>query len=155
MYLGDINFGNVLLKFEVLTQNSLWGSTALNWICLGLFIAAMGKSAQMSLHVWLSDSMAGPTLISALIHAATMVTAGIYLICRFAAWFQQSVIISTYIIAIGFATMILMGLVALVEHDIKKVIAYSTLSQLGMMIGMCGATGYVFSIYHLATHACI
>lgn len=153
MQLGDISYQGILMKGPSMVSETLLGYRLIDWVCLGLLIGAMGKSAQMPLHVWLPDSMAGPTPISALIHAATMVTAGIYLICRFAAWFELSLSILSAIQIIGFSTMLLMGIVAIVEYDIKKIIAYSTLSQLGMMIGICGASGYVFSIYHLATHA--
>ncbi|MEC7030536.1 MAG: NADH-quinone oxidoreductase subunit L [Pseudomonadota bacterium] len=151
--LGSISYGDIISQGNSLLAEAVYGFRLIDCICLALLIAAMGKSAQMPLQVWLPDSMAGPTPISALIHAATMVTAGIYLICRFAPWFEISSLISFYVKVIGFSTMILMGLVALVESDIKKIIAYSTLSQLGMMIGICGALGYVFSLYHLATHA--
>ncbi len=151
--LGDVSYGDILNKGGQLLAQASYGLRWIDWICLGLLVAAMGKSAQMPLQVWLPDSMAGPTPISALIHAATMVTAGIYLICRFAPWFDISSLVSCYVEIIGFTTMILMGFVALVESDIKKIIAYSTLSQLGMMIGICGISGYAFSLYHLATHA--
>lgn len=153
MQLGSLEFGQILSKGSVLTTSSIGTLSLCEWICLGLLVAAMGKSAQMPLQVWLPDSMAGPTPISALIHAATMVTAGIYLIARFAPWFELAPIMSLNVVFIGFTTMILMGIVAIFEYDIKRIIAYSTLSQLGMMIGVCGLSGYTLSLYHLATHA--
>lgn len=151
--LGDISFGGVLDQVGKISTLSYGALTIPEWICFGLLIAAMGKSAQMPLQVWLPDSMAGPTPVSALIHAATMVTAGIYLIARFAPWFESVPYVGHWVMLIGFSTMILMGIVAILEYDIKRIIAYSTLSQLGMMIGICGLSGYGFSLFHLATHA--
>ena len=151
--LGDISFGGVLDQVGKIGAQSYGVLTIPEWICFGLLLAAMGKSAQMPLQVWLPDSMAGPTPISALIHAATMVTAGIYLIARFAPWFEAVPYVGHWVTLIGFTTMILMGIVALLEYDIKRIVAYSTLSQLGMMIGVCGISGYGFSLFHLATHA--
>ena len=122
-------------------------------ICLLLFVGAMGKSAQVPLHVWLPDSMEGPTPISALIHAATMVTAGIFLIARMSPLFELSRTALSVVLIIGALTALLMALVALVQTDIKRVVAYSTLSQLGYMTVALGASAYSVAIFHLATHA--
>ncbi len=123
-------------------------------ICLLLFIGAMGKSAQMPFHIWLPDSMAGPTPISALIHAATMVTAGVYLLARCSYLFEYSDSILNFILIIGATTALFCGLLAIVTDDIKKVIAYSTLSQLGYMVAASGVSAYNIAIFHLFTHAC-
>ncbi len=126
---------------------------ALSVICILLFIGAMGKSAQMPLHVWLPDSMEGPTPISALIHAATMVTAGIFMVARMSPLFELSVTALSFVIVIGSLTAFFMGLLGVVQNDIKRVIAYSTLSQLGYMTVALGASAYAASIFHLMTHA--
>jgi NADH-quinone oxidoreductase subunit L len=122
-------------------------------ICICLFIGAMGKSAQVPLHVWLPDSMEGPTPISALIHAATMVTAGIFMVSRMSPLFELSETALSFILVIGSITAISMGLLGLVQNDIKRVIAYSTLSQLGYMTVALGASAYAAAIFHLVTHA--
>ncbi|MEJ2115703.1 MAG: NADH-quinone oxidoreductase subunit L [Gammaproteobacteria bacterium] len=122
-------------------------------ICLLLFIGAMGKSAQVPLHVWLPDSMEGPTPISALIHAATMVTAGIFMVARMSPLFELSDTALNVILIIGAITAFFMGLVGIVQNDIKRVIAYSTLSQLGYMTVALGASAYSIAIFHLFTHA--
>lgn len=122
-------------------------------ICLLLFIGAMGKSAQMPLHVWLPESMEGPTPISALIHAATMVTAGVYLVARLSPLFEYSTTVLNIILIIGASTALFTGLVAMVQNDLKRVIAYSTLSQLGYMMVGLGASAYAAGIFHLVTHA--
>ena len=122
-------------------------------ICILLFIGAMGKSAQVPLHVWLPDSMEGPTPISALIHAATMVTAGIFMVARMSPLFELSVTALSVIIVIGAITALFMGFLGIVQNDIKRVIAYSTLSQLGYMTVALGASAYSVAIYHLLTHA--
>ena len=122
-------------------------------IALLLFIGAMGKSAQVPLHVWLPDSMEGPTPISALIHAATMVTAGIFLVARMSPIYEQSDLVLNFILVIGALTAFFMGLVAIVQNDIKRVVAYSTLSQLGYMTVALGASAYSAAIFHLMTHA--
>ncbi|MGI9310714.1 MAG: NADH-quinone oxidoreductase subunit L [bacterium] len=122
-------------------------------ICLLLFVGAMGKSAQAPLHVWLPDSMEGPTPISALIHAATMVTAGIFMVARMSPLFELSPAALSAVLVIGATTAIFMGLVALVQNDIKRVVAYSTLSQLGYMTVALGASAYQVAIFHLGTHA--
>ena len=121
--------------------------------CLLLFIGAMGKSAQVPLHVWLPDSMEGPTPISALIHAATMVTAGIFMLARMSPLFEMSEVALSFVLIIGAVTALAMGLVGIVQHDIKRVVAYSTLSQLGYMTVALGASAYSAAIFHLMTHA--
>ena len=122
-------------------------------ICICLFIGAMGKSAQFPLHVWLPDSMEGPTPISALIHAATMVTAGIFMVARMSPLFELSDAALTFVIVIGAITAFFMGLLGIVQNDIKRVVAYSTLSQLGYMTVALGASAYSAAIFHLMTHA--
>lgn len=122
-------------------------------ICILLFIGAMGKSAQMPLHVWLPESMEGPTPISALIHAATMVTAGIYMIARMSPLFEFSETALSLVLVLGAATCLFTGILAIFQHDIKRVIAYSTLSQLGYMAIALGASAYDAAIFHLLTHA--
>ncbi len=132
----------------------MWGGVnAMSFICIGLFIGAMGKSAQMPLHVWLPDSMEGPTPISALIHAATMVTAGIFMVARMSPLFEQSETALEVVLVVGASTAFWMGLLGIVNNDIKRVIAYSTLSQLGYMTVALGASAYSVAIYHLMTHA--
>ena len=121
--------------------------------CLFLFIGAMAKSAQIPLHIWLPDSMEGPTPISALIHAATMVTAGIFLIIRLSPIYEVSTYTMDTILIIGAITSLLLGIVGIYQNDIKKVIAYSTISQLGYMICILGAGFYAASFFHLFTHA--
>ena len=127
--------------------------SAFSVICILLFIGAMGKSAQFPLHVWLPDSMEGPTPISALIHAATMVTAGIFMVARMSPLFELSSTALLVVMVIGAITAFFMGLLGLVQHDIKRVVAYSTLSQLGYMTVGLGASAYAASIFHLFTHA--
>ena len=122
-------------------------------ICIGLFIGAMGKSAQVPLHVWLPDSMEGPTPISALIHAATMVTAGIFMVTRMSPLFELSEAALSFVIVIGAITALFMGFLGMVQNDIKRVVAYSTLSQLGYMTVALGASAYSAAVFHLMTHA--
>ena len=126
---------------------------ALTLICVCLFIGAMGKSAQVPLHVWLPDSMEGPTPISALIHAATMVTAGIFMVARMSPLFEYSPAALSFVLVIGATTAFFMGLLGVVNNDIKRVIAYSTLSQLGYMTVALGVSAYGAAIFHLMTHA--
>jgi len=121
--------------------------------CICLFIGAMGKSAQFPLHVWLPDSMEGPTPISALIHAATMVTAGIFMVARMSPLFELSQTALSVVLVVGAVTAFSMALVALTQYDIKRVVAYSTLSQLGYMTAALGATAYSAAMFHLMTHA--
>ncbi len=127
--------------------------SALTLICICLFVGAMGKSAQMPLHVWLPDSMEGPTPISALIHAATMVTAGIFMVARMSPLFEFSEAALSFVLVIGATTAFFMGLLGVVNNDIKRVIAYSTLSQLGYMTVALGVSAYSAAIFHLMTHA--
>jgi NADH-quinone oxidoreductase subunit L len=134
-----------------LFPNTPW--SLLSVICICLFIGAMGKSAQFPLHVWLPDSMEGPTPISALIHAATMVTAGIFMVARMSPLFELSDTALSFVLIIGAITTFFMALVAVVQYDIKRVIAYSTLSQLGYMTMALGASAYSAAIFHLMTHA--
>ena len=122
-------------------------------ICILLFIGAMGKSAQVPLHVWLPDSMEGPTPISALIHAATMVTAGIFMVTRMSPLFELSETALSFIIIIGAVTALFMGFLGIIQNDIKRVVAYSTLSQLGYMTVALGASAYSAAVFHLMTHA--
>ena len=129
------------------------GWDAATAICLLLFVGAMGKSAQFPLHVWLPDSMEGPTPISALIHAATMVTAGIFMVARMSPLFELSAAALTAVLIIGAITAFFMGLLGLVQNDIKRVVAYSTLSQLGYMTAALGASAYSAAVFHLFTHA--
>src|SRR5215475_1584018 len=126
---------------------------ALTLICVCLFVGAMGKSAQVPLHVWLPDSMEGPTPISARIHAATMVTAGIFMVARMSPLFEYSDAALSFVLVIGAITAFFMGLLGVVNNDIKRVIAYSTLSQLGYMTVALGASAYGAAIFHLMTHA--
>ncbi|MDH5540927.1 MAG: NADH-quinone oxidoreductase subunit L, partial [Rhizobacter sp.] len=122
-------------------------------ICVCLFIGAMGKSAQFPLHVWLPDSMEGPTPISALIHAATMVTAGIFMVARMSPLFELSDTALSFVLVIGAITALFMGFLGIVQNDIKRVVAYSTLSQLGYMTVALGASAYSVAVFHLMTHA--
>ena len=126
---------------------------ALSAVCLLLFVGAMAKSAQVPLHFWLPDSMEGPTPISALIHAATMVTAGIYMVARLSPLYEMTNEVSVFILYIGSITAFFLGLVALVQNDIKRIIAYSTISQLGYMTAALGASLYSLAMFHLITHA--
>ena len=121
--------------------------------CICLFIGAMGKSAQFPLHVWLPDSMEGPTPISALIHAATMVTAGIFMVARMSPLFELSDTALSFVLVIGSITALFMGFLGIIQNDIKRVVAYSTLSQLGYMTVALGASAYSVAVFHLMTHA--
>jgi len=127
--------------------------SAMTVICILLFIGAMGKSAQVPLHVWLPDSMEGPTPISALIHAATMVTAGVFMVARMSPLFELSTTALSVVLVIGSITALFMGFLGIVQNDIKRVVAYSTLSQLGYMVVALGASAYAAGIFHLMTHA--
>ncbi|WP_447973603.1 NADH-quinone oxidoreductase subunit L [Nitrospira sp. Kam-Ns4a] len=129
-----------------------WEVSTVTLICLLLFVGAVGKSAQVPLHVWLPDAMEGPTPISALIHAATMVTAGVFMVARLAPLYNLSPAALDVVAVTGAATMVLGATIALTQHDIKRVVAYSTVSQLGYMMMACGAGAYAAGIYHLLTH---
>ncbi len=136
---------------QLLDQPVIWGSATV--ICICLFIGAMGKSAQVPLHVWLPDSMEGPTPISALIHAATMVTAGIFMVTRMSPLFELSQTALDFVLFIGATTAFFTGLIGIVQNDIKRVVAYSTLSQLGYMTVALGVSAYSAAVFHLMTHA--
>ncbi len=155
---GTFNYSEVFNNTSILSDKTLtlWSGTTFSMataICVLLFIGAMGKSAQVPLHVWLPDSMEGPTPISALIHAATMVTAGVFMVARMSPIFEQSTAALTFILVIGATTALFMGLVGIVQNDIKRIIAYSTLSQLGYMMIALGASAYAAGVFHLMTHA--
>jgi NADH-quinone oxidoreductase subunit L len=155
-YAGTLNYGEAFGKAPVLLGTLLFPGT--HWllitvICICLFIGAMGKSAQFPLHAWLPDSMEGPTPISALIHAATMVTAGIFMVARMSPLFELSDAALNFILVIGGITALFMGILGIIQNDIKRVIAYSTLSQLGYMTVALGASAYSAAIFHLMTHA--
>jgi NADH-quinone oxidoreductase subunit L len=157
-YTNSLDYHIVFEQAPAFAQETISILPGLQWslitvICMGLFIGAMGKSAQIPLHVWLPDSMEGPTPISALIHAATMVTAGIFMVARMSPLFELSETALSFIMVIGALTAFLMGLVGVVQNDIKRVIAYSTLSQLGYMTVALGASAYAAGIFHLMTHA--
>ncbi|HEX5755016.1 MAG TPA: NADH-quinone oxidoreductase subunit L, partial [Arenimonas sp.] len=130
-----------------------WTVGVLSFVCICLFIGAMGKSAQVPLHVWLPDSMEGPTPISALIHAATMVTAGIFMVARMSPLFELAPTALEFVLFIGATTAFFTGLIGIIQNDIKRVVAYSTLSQLGYMTVALGVSAYSGAVYHLMTHA--
>ena len=158
MYFGSLDYATVFAgvdKVKDLTMEIIPGQqwSVMTVICISLFIGAMGKSAQVPLHVWLPDSMEGPTPISALIHAATMVTAGIFMVTRMSPLFEFSETALSFILVIGAITALFMGLLGLVQNDIKRVVAYSTLSQLGYMTVALGASAYAAGVFHLMTHA--
>ncbi|MGA0000585.1 MAG: NADH-quinone oxidoreductase subunit L [Steroidobacteraceae bacterium] len=157
-YTGSLNYAEVFSRVDAIIGNDIYltpgePTKAITLICILLFIGAMGKSAQVPLHVWLPDSMEGPTPISALIHAATMVTAGIFMVARLSPLFELSSSALSYVMAIGATTALFMGVLGLVNNDIKRVVAYSTLSQLGYMTVALGAGAYSAGIFHLMTHA--
>ncbi len=158
-YAGTLNYTEVFAKapqlgaiefpWYILGQDAM----LITVICICLFIGAMGKSAQFPLHVWLPDSMEGPTPISALIHAATMVTAGIFMVARMSPLFELSDTALSFILVIGSITALFMGFLGIIQNDIKRVVAYSTLSQLGYMTVALGASAYSVAVFHLMTHA--
>lgn len=155
---SSLDYSQVFVSAPGLTQSQLIITeniqiSLITFICIALFVGAMGKSAQVPLHVWLPDSMEGPTPISALIHAATMVTAGIFMVARMSPLFELSETALQFIMFVGAITAFFMGLVATVQDDIKKVVAYSTLSQLGYMTVALGVSAYSLAIFHLYTHA--
>lgn len=158
MYTDSLRYADAFAAAPALvgqTMNLIGGYEweVMTVICILLFIGAMGKSAQVPLHVWLPDSMEGPTPISALIHAATMVTAGIFMVARMSPMFELSEAALSFILIIGALTAFFMGLVGVVQNDIKRVVAYSTLSQLGYMTVALGVSAYSAAIFHLMTHA--
>jgi len=157
-YTGSLDYGTVFSLRDNIAANTLQIIPGTDWqaitvVCICLFIGAMGKSAQVPLHVWLPDSMEGPTPISALIHAATMVTAGIFMVARMSPLFELSETALSTVLVIGATTAFFMGLLGLVNNDIKRVVAYSTLSQLGYMTVALGVSAYAGAIFHLMTHA--
>ena len=154
-YAGTLNYGEAFAKSAELAKMSFPGSDwmLITVICICLFIGAMGKSAQFPLHVWLPDSMEGPTPISALIHAATMVTAGIFMVARMSPLFELSDTALNFVLVIGAITALFMGFLGIIQNDIKRVVAYSTLSQLGYMTVALGASAYSVAVFHLMTHA--
>ncbi len=158
MYFGSLHYLTVFADAVSMKDVTMQIFEGHDWsimtvICILLFIGAMGKSAQVPLHVWLPDSMEGPTPISALIHAATMVTAGIFMVARMSPLFELSSTALSFVLVIGSITALFMGFLGLVQNDIKRVVAYSTLSQLGYMTVALGASAYSAAIFHLATHA--
>ncbi|WP_459617565.1 NADH-quinone oxidoreductase subunit L [Bordetella sp. 2513F-2] len=154
-YAGSMHYGDVFSQAGKLAALTLPGTDwmLLTVACICLFIGAMGKSAQVPLHAWLPDSMEGPTPISALIHAATMVTAGIFMVARFSPLFELSDTALSFIIVIGAIGALFLGILGIIQNDIKRVVAYSTLSQLGYMTVALGASAYSVAIFHLMTHA--
>jgi NADH-quinone oxidoreductase subunit L len=154
-YAGTMHYGDLFKQADDLAKNTLPGTDwmLLTVACICLFIGAMGKSAQVPLHAWLPDSMEGPTPISALIHAATMVTAGIFMVARFSPLFELSDVALSMIIIIGAIGALFLGILGIIQNDIKRVVAYSTLSQLGYMTVALGASAYSVAIFHLMTHA--
>ena len=154
-YTGTLNYTEAFAQASDLSALTLPGTSwmLITVICICLFIGAMGKSAQFPLHVWLPDSMEGPTPISALIHAATMVTAGIFMVARMSPLFELSETALNFIMIIGAITALFMGFLGIIQNDIKRVVAYSTLSQLGYMTVALGASAYSVAVFHLMTHA--
>ncbi len=150
---GSVDFGTVFAKAANMPAESATQAGVLTWICLLLFAGAIGKSAQLPLYVWLPDAMEGPTPVSALIHAATMVTAGVYMVARMHALFSRAPIAMLVVAAVGAITAFYAATIGLVQTDIKKVLAYSTVSQLGYMFLGCGVGAYAAGIFHLMTHA--
>ena len=157
-YFGSVDYATVFQAAPALANtqisilpNSSWSLMTLT--CILLFVGAMGKSAQVPLHVWLPDSMEGPTPISALIHAATMVTAGIFMVARMSPLFELSTTALSFVMIIGATTALFMGFLGIIQNDIKRIVAYSTLSQLGYMTVALGASTYSVAIFHLMTHA--
>jgi NADH-quinone oxidoreductase subunit L len=157
-YFGSLDYAAVFAIAPQFAAQVVQVLPGVDWnvmtlICILLFIGAMGKSAQVPLHVWLPDSMEGPTPISALIHAATMVTAGVFMVARMSPLYELSETALSMVLVIGAITALFMGLVGIVQNDIKRVVAYSTLSQLGYMVVALGASAYSVGIFHLMTHA--
>ena len=158
MYTNSLDYVTVFANAENISSQNIEIFSGISWnamsvICILLFIGAMGKSAQAPLHVWLPDSMEGPTPISALIHAATMVTAGIFMVARMSPLFEYSETALSVVLVVGSFTAFFMGLLGVVQNDIKRLIAYSTLSQLGYMTVALGVSAYSVAIFHLMTHA--
>ncbi|WBF65318.1 MAG: NADH-quinone oxidoreductase subunit L [Candidatus Kinetoplastibacterium crithidii] len=158
-YTGTMNYHEIFDKVDglvgkVIDHDIIFsGCSIITVACFCLFVGAMGKSAQVPLHAWLPDSMEGPTPISALIHAATMVTAGIFMVARFSPVFEYSSFVLSFIVFVGSIGALFLGILGIIQYDIKKVIAYSTLSQLGYMTVALGVSSYSLAIFHLMTHA--
>jgi NADH-quinone oxidoreductase subunit L len=154
-YAGTLSYTEAFVKGADMAKMTLPGTewSLITVTCICLFIGAMGKSAQFPLHVWLPDSMEGPTPISALIHAATMVTAGIFMVARMSPLYELSTTALSFVIVIGAITALFMGFLGIIQNDIKRVVAYSTLSQLGYMTVALGASAYSVAVFHLMTHA--
>src|SRR5512143_1621645 len=157
-HFGTLDYASVFSQVPGMVKTTVEIIPGVPWllisvICIGLFIGAMGKSAQFPLHVWLPDSMEGPTPISALIHAATMVTAGIFMVARMSPLFEMSDTALSVVLVIGAITALFMGFLGIIQNDIKRVVAYSTLSQLGYMTVALGASAYSVAVFHLMTHA--
>ncbi|ARU30722.1 NADH-quinone oxidoreductase subunit L [Sulfuriferula sp. AH1] len=157
-YFGTLDYASVFAQAPAMASQTVSIIPGQDWslitvICILLFIGAMGKSAQFPLHVWLPDSMEGPTPISALIHAATMVTAGIFMVARMSPVFELSQTALSFVMVIGAITALFMGFLGIIQNDIKRVVAYSTLSQLGYMTVALGASAYSVAVFHLMTHA--
>jgi len=158
-YFGTVDYREVFALVPALVESAStmhflgWEIDTITFICLALFVGAMGKSGQVPLHVWLPDSMEGPTPISALIHAATMVTAGVFMVARLSPMFEFSEVALAAVIVVGTITAFMCATIGLVQTDIKRVIAYSTCSQLGYMFVACGVSAYSAAIFHLMTHA--
>jgi NADH-quinone oxidoreductase subunit L len=150
---SSVDFGTIFAKAANMPSESATQAGVLTWICLLLFAGAIGKSAQLPLYVWLPDAMEGPTPVSALIHAATMVTAGVYMVARMHPLFSRAPIAMFVVALVGAVTAFYAATIALVQTDIKKVLAYSTVSQLGYMFLGCGVGAYAAGIFHLMTHA--
>lgn len=158
MYFNTLDYNDFFAGLEAHKATTISFFPGVEWsmitaLCLLLFIGAMGKSAQMPLHVWLPESMEGPTPISALIHAATMVTAGIFMVARLSPAYEMSEVALSAIMIIGATTAFMMGALGIVQNDIKRVVAYSTLSQLGYMVAALGASAYAAGMFHVLTHA--
>ncbi|MER2528478.1 MAG: NADH-quinone oxidoreductase subunit L [Candidatus Competibacter denitrificans] len=158
MAFNSLDYADVFAAAPLMATVTVYIIPGVEWslmtvICILLFIGAMGKSAQVPLHVWLPDSMEGPTPISALIHAATMVTAGIFMVARMSPLFELSETALSFVLVIGSITALFMGFLGIVQNDIKRVVAYSTLSQLGYMTVALGVSAYPAAIFHLMTHA--
>ncbi len=158
-YFGTVDYQQVFTQAGSMSHHTLSIWPGAHWsvitvICILLFIGAMGKSAQMPLHVWLPESMEGPTPISALIHAATMVTAGVYMVSRMSPLYEYSQVALSFVLIIGASGALFTGIIGVVQNDIKRVVAYSTLSQLGYMIAALGVSAFSAGMFHLMTHAC-
>ena len=154
LYFGTLDYAQVFANTNQVNGQVMFGDVSvITVICLLLFVGAMGKSAQVPLHVWLPESMEGPTPISALIHAATMVTAGIFMVSRMSPLFELSDVALTVVMLIGAITAFFMGILGIIQNDIKRIVAYSTLSQLGYMTVALGVSAYSVAIFHLMTHA--